>query len=146
MSMHKKKERKAKSKRKRKKSEGERKEEEAGKEAGSLFSLYRRCFLYSNKMKYEVKWCKCGLQRKEGGAYNNHKLNGLSDLLEKAWSLCCLCVLALCYLLEETSLCLNTIFDEFPSTSKNTSSPEKGYFFHTPYYTCQILYCTRYSF
>lgn len=66
-SIHKMKESKVKSKRKRKKTEGERKEEEVGKEAVSLFSLYRKCFLYSNKMKSEVKWRKCGLQRKEGG-------------------------------------------------------------------------------
>lgn len=65
--MHTKKEKEGEGQKEKEESRGRKEGRGTGKRSSNLFSLCRKSFLYSNKMKPEVKWWKCGLQRKEGG-------------------------------------------------------------------------------
>lgn len=142
----KKKKRKARVKGERKREKRGRKENkrEQGQEAAGL-SLCGMTFLSIMK-RPGVKRYKCGHGIEKGGQVGTRSRNDCEVIYVEQPVLHCPCILSLCLGQASSYLCTERLLEEFPSTPKNTSSPNEGTFL-----ACSILhmlntYCTRYNF
>lgn len=144
MSMHrkKKKERKARGKGEiNKKKRGRKENKREQREEAADLSLCEMTFPSIMK-RPGVKRYKSGHRKEKGGQVGTRSGNDCDVMKQPA--LHCPCILSLCLGQGSSYLCTDTLLEEFPSTPKNTSSPNEGHFLHAPYYMLNT-YCTRYN-